>query len=168
LPGTWGHLARRFVWSLRVAPLSTDELQELTGLIDDDRLLETYLRQSVADQRHGLEAARYVRERNDRPELVVAALVHDLGKRHARLGIAGRVFASVLARLRLPAPGRLGVYLDHPALGAKELRDLGFGSLVIDYAAHHHGSRPESIDPDDWSLLTAADSTFTRPSAVDN
>ena len=167
MPGSWGHLARRFVWSLRVAPLSTDELQELAGLIDE-RTLQAYLRQNDADQRHGLEAARYVRARNGRSELVVAALVHDLGKRQARLGIAGRVIASVLARLRLPAPGRLGNYVDHPALGAAELRDLGLRGLAIDYTAHHHGARPDSIDPDDWKLLSEADSTFTGDGAVDN
>ena len=156
------------MWSLRVVPLSSDERQEVTGLIDDERLLAAYLQQSAADQRHGLEAARHVRKNNDRPDLVVAALVHDLGKRHARLGVAGRVLASVLARLHLPAPGRLGVYLDHPALGAEELRDLGLTGLVVDYTAHHHGICPESIDHDDWTLLTAADSTFTGGDAVDN
>lgn len=167
MPGSWGHLARRFLWSLRVAPLSADELQEVGGLIDG-RSLEAYLQQNDADQRHGLEAARHVHERAGRPELVVAALVHDLGKRHARLGIAGRVIASVLARLRLPTPGRLGVYLDHPALGAAELRDLGLDGLAVDYTAHHHGARPESIDPHDWKLLSEADSTFTGHGAVDN
>lgn len=167
MPGSWGHLARRFLWSLRVAPLSGDELQEVAGLIDD-RTLEAYLRQNDADQRHGLEAARHILERDGRPELVVAALVHDIGKRHAGLGIAGRVIASVLARLRLPTPGRLRVYLDHPALGGAELRDLGLNGLASDYAAHHHGARPHSIDPDDWRLLSEADSTFTGGDAVDN
>ena len=167
MPGSWGHLARRFVWSLRVAPLSAEDLQDLAGLIDE-RTLEAYLQQNRADQRHGLEAARYVRARKARPELVLAALVHDLGKRQARLGVAGRVIASVLARLGLPAPGRLGVYLDHAALGAAELRALGLAELAIEYAAHHHGARPDSIDPSDWSLLSEADSTFTGDGAVDN
>jgi hypothetical protein len=155
------------VWSLRVAPLSADELQELAGLIEGP-ILEAYLRQGVADQRHGLDAARYVRDRNGRSEVVLAALLHDLGKRQARLGIAGRVLASVLARLRLPTPGRLGVYLDHPRLGAAELRELGLGGIVIHYTVHHHGTRPESIDPADWTLLSEADSTFTGGSAIDN
>ena len=167
MPGSWGHLARRFVWSLRVAPLSADDLQDLAGLIDE-RTLQAYLQQNDADQRHGLEAARYVRARNGRPELVVAALVHDLGKHQARLGVVGRVVASVLGRLGLPAPGRLGVYLDHPALGAAELQALGLAGLPLDYTAHHHGARPDSIDPSDWRLLSEADSTFTSDDAVDN
>ena len=155
------------MWSLRVAPLDADELQELAGLVNG-RTLEAYRRQTDADQRHGLEAARYVRARGGRPELVVAALVHDLGKRHAGLGIAGRVIASVLARLGLPTPGRLGLYLDHPALGAAELRNLGLDGLTSDYAAHHHGSRPPSIEPADWKLLSEADATFTGDGALDN
>ncbi|MEX1005715.1 MAG: hypothetical protein WD990_02695 [Acidimicrobiia bacterium] len=167
MPGSWAHLARRFAWSFRVEPLSPAELRELSELIDE-RTLKAYLQQNDADQRHGLEAARYVRERDGHTELVVAALCHDLGKRHARLGITGRVIASVLARLRLPAPGRLGVYLDHPALGAAELQKLGLGGLATDYAAHHHGARPESIDPHDWRMLSEADSTFTGDDAADN
>lgn len=167
MPGSWAHLARRFVWSLRVAPLKGHEIEELAGLVDRPTL-DAFLGQAVTDQRHGYEAARHVRDRHGRPELVVASLLHDLGKRHAGLGTAGRVVASVLSRLGLPAPGRLGVYLDHPRLGADELRELGHDPLTVDFAAHHHGSRPGSIAPADWAMLSEADSTFTGGGPSDN
>jgi hypothetical protein len=92
-----------------------------------------------------------------RPDLVRAAMLHDVGKRHARLGIPGRVLASLFRQLRLKGFGRIGRYLDHPAIGGAELEAVGSERLVVDFAVHHHRTRPGSIDPDDWALLVAAD-----------
>ncbi len=111
-----------------------------------------------ADQRHAYRAARFAEQRSpQRPDLVRAALLHDVGKRHARLGILGRVLASLLRQLRLEGYGRVAVYLDHPAIGAAELEETGAEPLVVEFALHHHGKRPRTIHPDDWAVLFAAD-----------
>jgi hypothetical protein len=158
LPGSWSHLTRRFLWSLRVDPLSPEELDEVGCWISGD-LLGAFLDQSEADRRHGLDGARVVAATGGRHELVVAALVHDIGKRHARLGVVGRSLASALSLLRLPTPGRLGTYLDHGRRGADELTALGWSGLVVDFARSHHAARPSHIDPHDWDVLVAADHT---------
>jgi hypothetical protein len=156
LIGSWGHLARRFFWSLRVAPLSDGEIVEVAKLVEGG-LLDAFMSQNEADRRHGLDSARAVKRLDGRHELIVAALLHDVGKRHADVGVVGRSVASVLAKLGLPAPGRLGSYLDHPRTGAEELAGLGAPAFVVEFTRAHHGSRPSSIPPEDWALLVGAD-----------
>ena len=42
-------------------------------------------------------------------------------------------------------------------MGARELEDAGAELLVVMYARHHHGLRPDSISTQDWEVLDAAD-----------
>lgn len=149
------HLMRRAADSIRPQPLTPREEAEVAGLLDD-RSAALFWEQPVMDQRHGIEAARFVLAR--RPgarDIARAALLHDVGKRHAHLGFFGRVAATVLALLRIPAPGRLGVYLDHARLGAIDL--AGADELTVAYARHQDGARPDVIPVETWALLKEAD-----------
>jgi putative nucleotidyltransferase with HDIG domain len=117
-----------------------------------------FFAQAPADQRHGYTAARTVLASGSDDEATIrAALLHDVGKRHARLGVVGRVLASVLILLHLPLPGRLGVYRDHGEIAAGELEAIGAEQLVVDFARHHHRGRPSTIDVSTWGLLQKAD-----------
>jgi hypothetical protein len=49
------------------------------------------------------------------------------------------------------------VYRDHGLVAARELGAHSAPSLAIDFAMHHHGNRPPTIDPETWALLAAAD-----------
>ncbi len=154
------HLVRRAIGSLRAQPLTPREEAEVAGLLDDRRA-DLFWEQPAMDQRHGIEAARFVLAR--RPgsrDIARAALLHDVGKRHARLGVFGRVVATLLALLRIPAPGRLGVYLDHARLGAEDL--VGADELTVEYARHQDGPRPPSVPGDVWALLKEADGEMHR------
>ncbi|NNC92823.1 MAG: hypothetical protein HKN80_10060 [Acidimicrobiia bacterium] len=154
-PGHAKHLMARMVGSLRARPLSPREEAEVAGLLDD-RWAALFWEQPVMDQRHAIDAARFVlAARPGDRDLARAALLHDVGKRHAGLGVPGRVAATVLALLRLPAPGRLGVYLDHARRGADDL--AGAGELIEAYARHQDGERPEAVPPAAWRLLKEAD-----------
>jgi hypothetical protein len=114
--------------------------------------------QPVADQAHGVSAARRVAAGSPgRGDLVRAALLHDVGKRHARLGVIGRSFASIMATLRLPVRGRYAAYLDHGEAGAADLEAAGADPLTVAFARTHHRPRPEGVDPGDWDLLVRAD-----------
>lgn len=152
------HLVRRAVGSLRAAALSPREASEVAGLLDEP-LAALFWEQPIADQRHGIDAAHYVlRARHGDRMAAAAALLHDVGKRRARLGFAGRVAATLLALVRLPAPGRLGIYLDHAAIGAADLEAAGADSLAVAYARHQDDPHPPQAVPlAVWAVLKEAD-----------
>ena len=117
-----------------------------------------FCEQAIADQRHGYSAARVVDAALDANRSAVrAALLHDIGKRHARLGLLGRVFASVAIRLHLPLWPRARTYRDHGPIGSQELSDWGAESLVVEFARTHHASRPPQIEPAVWQALRESD-----------
>ncbi len=92
-----------------------------------------------------------------RRDLVRAALLHDIGKRQAGLGALGRSLASAHSKLGGVAKGKWRSYMEHGPAGAVELDILGAEPIVVDFARHHHGERPDSISGEDWTLLQAAD-----------
>ncbi len=117
--------------------------------------------QPTADQRHGLQAARSVgAARPDRSDLIRAALLHDTGKRHARLGPLGRSWVVLRTAAGVRNSSRMSSYLDHGKLGADELESAGTEPLVVAYTRHHHDDRPGSISREDWEVLVTADRSF--------
>lgn len=156
--GSWPHLIRRFFAVLTAGPLSDEEWGEVELWLDRDEEVKIYREQPVADQRHGLEAARRIAAvGGDRRDLVRAALLHDVGKRWANLGVIGRSLASLFAKLHVPVRGSWRRYLDHGSLGADELDRLDAGSMVVEFARHHHGRRPDTIPLHEWDLLKSVD-----------
>lgn len=151
------HLVRRFFEVLGARPLSPAEQAEVSGWLRPVEI-GMFWAQPVADQRHALEAARTVeRLAPGRRDLARAALLHDVGKRHSRLGVFGRSLASGLELLGLPVRGRPARYLDHGPEGADELEALGAEPIVVAFARHHHGTPPAGADPSDWAVLAASD-----------
>lgn len=157
MPGSPAHLVRRFFDVATARPLSLPERDAVGGWLPA-QLSELFFDQTSADQRHGYHAAMSViAEGVDSDDVIVAALCHDIGKRHARLGLVGRSLASVLILLRAPLTERMIAYRDHGLLGARELGASGAPSLAIDFALHHHGDRPPTIKAQTWDVLIAAD-----------
>ncbi len=112
----------------------------------------------MTDRRHAHDVARFVAHRRpERPDLQVAALLHDVGKRHARLGPVGRSFATLLGSMSKREDSRFALYTHHGPIGAEELRQAGYEGIIVDFAAAHHRGRPGESDPTDWRLLTEAD-----------
>jgi hypothetical protein len=151
------HLVRRFFETLRSRPLGPLEQIEAARLLFDSEAA-LFWAQPAGDQRHGLACARLVEARRPgRPDLARAALLHDVGKRHAGLGVIGRSLASFLDLLHLPTPGRLAAYLAHPEVGADELERAGSEAIAVQFARNHHQSRPPAVDEDDWAVLLCVD-----------
>ncbi len=151
------HLVRRFFEVVRAEPLSEEEMAEVDAWLTPD-LQSLFRSQHVADQRHGYSCARRVlRKAPARGDLAPAALLHDVGKRHAGLGAVGRSLATVAGSLGLPKTAAWATYLDHPALGGIELSRLGADPITIAFAFHQEHERPEAIDPESWRLLRLAD-----------
>ncbi len=129
-------------------------MQSLVG----SSLAALFFEQGAADQAHGLESARSVELRApSRRDLQAAALLHDIGKRHAHLGPIGRSLATLAEALRLPRTPRMRTYLDHGPGAVAELEEAGADRVVVAFARHHHSGRPGEIAAEDWELLLAAD-----------
>ncbi|MFO7299142.1 MAG: HD domain-containing protein [Actinomycetes bacterium] len=141
---------------LLARPLTAAELEEVRGWLDGS-LLELFLAQQVADQRHGYAIARSVLDTGHRMELVVAAALHDVGKARSRLGAFRRSIVTVLMVLRVPLKGRWLAYAEHGKVGAEDLEKAGAPPLVVSFARHHQHGRPPDIAPEDWSVLNRAD-----------
>jgi putative nucleotidyltransferase with HDIG domain len=167
LPGSPAHLVKRFFDVVTARELTSIEREFVAERLTPPTA-GLFFAQDDADQRHGYEAALTAREGGGDDEVVVAALLHDVGKRHARLGAVGRALASVLILARLPLTRRMVTYRDHGPVAARELAAMSVPPLVVDFAEHHHGDRPDSIDPDTWRLLVAADQPRRRSSRPTN
>jgi hypothetical protein len=157
LAGSPAHLLRRFVDYLTAPPLTRSEIGAVTDWLTPG-LAGLFFQQNAPDQRHAYHAALTVVASGvtDR-DVIVSALMHDVGKRHARLGVVGRSIASVLIALGASPGDRMTVYRDHGIIGARELADRGAPALAIDFALHHQRDRPATIDPAVWSVLMRAD-----------
>lgn len=153
------HLARRFFGSLRPGgPAAGDDAWARDQLLAGEVTL--WLRMSNPDRRHAVGVARDV-SRALGPEagrpVLAAALLHDVGKTVSGL----RTPARVLATLASMATGRgrvlswsgshgwrrrMGLYVDHPRLGADLLRMAGADPLTITWTREHH------LPADDWTI----------------
>lgn len=117
-----------------------------------------YWDQQYQDQRHALEVADRVAVASPDDSVVLrAALLHDVGKRHSRLGAVSRSLATVLAVADLPMPTRFSAYRAHGALGADELAAIACEPLVVEFARRHPGPAPDGIDRGLWKALLEAD-----------
>jgi hypothetical protein len=167
------HYARRFFTSLsRRSPSPEDEAWATAITTPAEHALFAAL--ANHDRRHLIDGAREV-ERTLGPAAdpvwVRAALLHDVGKAHADLGLIGRATATVVAhgvgRARVAtwadrpgARGRIGRYERHGELGADDLRAAGSPEPVAEWSAlHHHpdGFAASGIPLDVLVVLDAAD-----------
>ena len=157
--GRFRHLARRFfgVLSARVEPSELSILDRYFSA--SERHL--FLRMRIADQRHSLDlCGRLIRDGHSDPDLIRAALLHDVGKAFGPLPLPFRV-AFALCRMadsRLAAwlahPDRPGLFLpfqiagNHAAIGARAAEQAGSNSTVVRLIAGH-----DSVGDDDLSRL---------------
>ena len=147
------HLVRRFFGFLTARPLAPSEQRFVHDALSPE-LARLFSRQRVEDQRHAMDMAKRVAPR---PELVEAALMHDVGKVASGLGAIGRSLATIGGVARIPLPTDWTVYLEHGPIGAAMLEASGAGRLAVAFARSHPGPVPNGIDPEDWAALAAAD-----------
>ena len=136
------HLARRLAGSLWPGGPSAEAEGWVAGVLSGPELA-LWRRMSGPDRRHAVAVAHRARrilgaDGSSHPVLA-AALLHDVGKVVPRLGMPGRVVATLagLAGRRSLTP-RVGQYLRHDALGAQLLAEAGSDPLTVAWAAEHH------------------------------
>jgi hypothetical protein len=147
------HLARRFVGALSPArPASTDVAWVESVLTPAEATV--WRRMPRHDRRHSIRVARTVEadlvgtEFAADPRWIEAALLHDVGKLDAGLGVLGRVAATVAGAAaghdladawsaKRGVTRRFGLYLRHPELGADRIRICGGSPEAATWAASH-------------------------------
>jgi hypothetical protein len=155
------HLVKRFFGSLLPrGPRARDTEWAESQLLPGE--LELWRRMRRADRRHAAGVARRV-ERSlgheaSRPVLA-AALLHDVGKLDADLGVYGRVVATVSGAVvghdedtirdwtrTRGFTRRVGLYLQHPRLGGDMLALADSDALTVAWTREHH------LPPEDWTI----------------
>lgn len=149
------HLVRRFFGFLTAAPLTPHEQRIVADALRPE-VAALFFAQRSEDQRHAYGVADGFR---GEPDLLEAALTHDVGKATSDLGAVGRSFATLGGTTGLPIPARWRAYLAHGGIGADALERAGAGPLAVSFARHHPGPVPASVDPGAWRRLSEADAT---------
>ncbi|MHB1129678.1 MAG: hypothetical protein ACYC06_06500 [Ilumatobacteraceae bacterium] len=128
------HLIKRFFTSLSATPLNDLEhawVKEVLSAREHD----LWSTQAIIDQRHSCDIARRfveIRSLASRDE-IAGALLHDIGKIDADLGIMARVIVTLLP---LPTP-RFTAYRNHQQRGAQMLKTIGSSDITIALVAGH-------------------------------
>jgi putative nucleotidyltransferase with HDIG domain len=158
------HLTVRFFGSLRPGPPRPEDVEWARAVLGEDAFA-LWQRQPNHDRRHAIAVARGVEAQlagtpdADDEVWLSCALLHDIGKLDARLGVYGRVVATVAGAAagrdmadawttRGGFTRRVGLYLKHPAIGADRIRAVGAPDAAARWAAAHH-TRPL---PDDLAI----------------
>ena len=154
------HLARRFfgaLWPGR--PAARDDAWVQSFSTPGEYAL--WAGMANHDRRHSIGVARRVEatlvgtEYADDPEWLEAALLHDVGKLDARLGVLGRVGATLAGATaghdraqvwsgKRGITRRVGLYLRHGELGAIRIRHASGSESAARWALAHH-------DEDAWA-----------------
>jgi putative nucleotidyltransferase with HDIG domain len=156
----WAYRAGQAYAALTARVTDADRAEAINIL--SPSLQSLFLRMRVRDQRHALQVLHRLHEAGTDPILAQAALLHDVGKVEAYLGVPGRtllVLAEALGAVgavaRLPVLGpRLGRYLLHPEIGARMLADAGADRRLIEIVREHQAKHPRMSET---MTLQAAD-----------
>jgi hypothetical protein len=165
------HLVRRFVGALRPGPPRAADVTWVQATLTSEEFA-LWARMPSHDRRHSIDVARRVEgaligtEHSGDSRWLAAALLHDVGKLDAGLGVFGRVGATLaggaaghdMAEVWSEKRGitrRVGLYLRHPELGATRIRTAGGREEVARWAAVHHDAPDDDNGADGFALPSA-------------
>jgi hypothetical protein len=165
--------SRQFWEALRTAPLTARDLEPARSVLTDQQLaLFTGLQTS--EQMHGLRVLQTLQDQGEtHPDLLVAALLHDVGKTTHPLHLLDRVIIVLVKRTfpeRIKLCGRaqprgwkraFAVANQHPAWGADLAQAAGASPLAVSLIREHQNDLPypatDNLENQLLSALQGAD-----------
>ncbi len=156
------------------APLATGELREVRQVLTPAQWA-LFIHMSSADRRHGLAVYRALQARGPQPaDLLVAALLHDVGKAAAPPSLWVRVAVVLLERFAPRLLERLSrgepqgwrrpfvTYRRHAQVGAEWAAQAGCSPLTVALIRQHEEpvGRPESEEDRLLALLQEVDGSW--------
>lgn len=126
------HLAKRFFRSLTARKISDEETIWVSSFLMHEEM-RLWSQQMRIDQLHSIHIAKRfcVLMPGASREEVAAALLHDVGKIDAHLGVLARVLATILPNRVAQIMPRLGAYVDHEAIGVQKLLAIGSSETTV-------------------------------------
>jgi hypothetical protein len=165
----WPYRVAQFLRGFRTA-VDPGEARSIAALLSEAEL-QLFLAMRPRDRRHAVETMRHARriaeEHAATPtdDLLVAALMHDVGK--GRLRVEDRVLYVILRAISLDLVDRFAAsegarwrramwhLRHHAAVGAAQLQAIGSSSRVVQLTAVHHDAAPPAEDLELAWLLDA-------------
>lgn len=170
----WRVMSKRAHWVANAARRTLMAALPALARPDDDWALSTltpgeaelFLQLPPQERAHGVEVARRLLSSDPTaaPELVRAALLHDVGKLGTPQFVLWRVLTHLLPELAVaPEPRLRGLAgarqarMHHPAYGAALIRQAGGDEAVARLVEHHHAEAPTAELSGALAALRSAD-----------
>jgi putative nucleotidyltransferase with HDIG domain len=164
------HRVWQFLQALTARPLTVAEQQEVAAILSPVQQA-LFWQMSATDQRHSLNVVHtLVAMGATAPDLLVAALLHDVGKSRHHLYLWERVMVVVIRAFGPAAASRWGnghskgwrrpfvIYQQHPCWGAEMALAAGCSPLTVELIREHHHQDGAQADSKLLRVLQQADS----------
>jgi putative nucleotidyltransferase with HDIG domain len=164
------HRAWQFLQALTARPLTGTEQREVAAILSPAQQA-LFWQMSTTDQRHSLNVVRtLIAMGATSGDLLVAALLHDVGKSRHHLYLWERVMVVVIRTFGSAAASRWGnehsngwrrpfvIYRQHPYWGAEMALAAGCSPLTVELIRDHHDRDEARGDSKLLRVLQQADS----------
>jgi hypothetical protein len=157
--------AAQLWWNITAGPLPEPVRQEIEGILSPAQS-ELFCRFQKTDQWHAYRVLQtLVASGQSQPDLLAAALLHDIGKTRVNLSVWDRILIVVIDRIMPEQSNRWGqgdvqswkrpfvVRQNHAQWGADLARAAGSSTLTIDLIRRHQDPLPDEAATADNDLL---------------